>query len=72
MCYDSERPLSDTDIRAIADYLDGSDQDLRIAMSELGFAPYRYDEAEMCQWLEDEAGVVQCPDTGTWHRNSGE
>jgi hypothetical protein len=69
---DLHRPLSRTDIRAIADYLDGTDEDLDIALSELGFDPCLYGEDEMLDWLEEEAGLVLCPDTGTWHRNSGE
>jgi hypothetical protein len=71
--YDEDflRPLSHADIKAITDYLDGTEEDLDIALSELGFDPCLYGEGEMLDWLRDEAGMVRCRDTGMWHRNSG-
>ena len=65
---DFERPLSREDIRTIAQYLDGTEEDLRIAVSELGFDPCLYGEGEMRDWLEKEADLVQSPKTGVWHR----
>lgn len=69
---DFPRPLSRTDIKTIGDYLDSTDEDLEIALSELGFDPCLYDEGEMLDWLEEEAGLIRCTDTGTWHRDPGE
>jgi hypothetical protein len=60
------RPLSRADIKAIAAYLQGTEEELEIAMSKLGFDPSLYTEAELRDWLKREAGVVQCPDTGVW------
>jgi hypothetical protein len=65
------RPLSHADIKAIADYLNDTDEDLDIALSELGFDPCLYGEGEMLDWLRDEAGMVRCRDTCTWYSNSG-
>ncbi len=62
------RPLSESDIRTIADYLAGTDEDLCIAMSELGFDPLLYDEDEMRDWLQAEANLTQHPETDTWKR----
>jgi hypothetical protein len=47
--------------------MDG-EEDLFIAVSELGFDPYLYGEYDLRAWLEKEAGIVQCQDTGVWHR----
>ncbi len=66
--YYSERPLSNTDIITIAEYLSDTDEDLVIALSELGFDPGLYDEDEMRDWLEEEAGLVQCQESGVWYR----
>jgi hypothetical protein len=66
--YYPERPLSHSDIKAIAKYLKGKDEDLEIALSELGLDPCSYNEYEMRNWLKKEASLVQCPDTGIWHR----
>jgi hypothetical protein len=63
---DFERPLSRADIGTIADYLDGTAEDLGIALSELGFDPCLY--GEMRDWLKKEANLVQCRKTGVWHR----
>jgi hypothetical protein len=61
-----ERPLSHADILAIADHLNGTGELLGIAMSELGFNPRLYGDAEVEKWLEEEAGLVQDSDSGIW------
>jgi hypothetical protein len=63
-----ERPLYGADIEAIAGYLDGTDEDLEIALSELGFDPCLYEETQLRRWLEEEAGLAQCERTGVWRR----
>jgi hypothetical protein len=40
-------------------------------MGELGFDPFFFEEGEIEQWLEEEAGLVQSPDTGIWRRRHG-
>ena len=57
------RYLTRNNILEIAEYLNGND-DLEIALSELGFDPALYDEME--KWLSDEANMVRDPDTGIW------
>jgi hypothetical protein len=60
------RPLSNNDIRAIADELRNTDDDLSVAMGVLGLDPLLFDDGEVEEWLEEEEGLVQSPDTGIW------
>jgi hypothetical protein len=60
------RPLSHADITAIAAYLQGTDEELEIAMSELGFDPCLYMERDLRRWLKREASLSQCRDTRIW------
>ncbi len=62
-----DRPLNHTDICTLADYLCGTEEELCIAMSELGFDPNLYDDEELRLWLRREAGVIQ-RDDGIWKR----
>ncbi len=47
------RPISNTDLYMIANYLKDTDKDLFIAISELGFNPNWYSEDELQQWLKE-------------------
>ena len=60
-----ERPLSTADLQTIAEYLAGTDEELWIAPSELGFDPWRYEEGEVRVWLK-QLGLRQ-DNTGVWH-----
>lgn len=63
-----ERPLSNEDLRGIAEYLFGTDEELYIALSELGFDPLLYDE--MDDWLK-EIGLIRDEDTNIWRMKHG-
>ena len=60
------RPLTCTDIRAIADELRGTDDSLPVAMGSLGFDPFLFEDGEVEDWLREETGLIQSPDTGIW------
>jgi hypothetical protein len=53
-----ERPLSHHDIKTIAQYLAGTNKDLNIAISELGFDPCLYEDGEVAYWLRREANLI--------------
>jgi hypothetical protein len=56
------RPLSDVDLRTVAAYLHGTDEDVRIALSELGFDPQQYPQIR--KWLKSISLVFN--DTWQW------
>lgn len=56
-----ERPISKSDLQAIAAYLEGSEATLAIAVSEMGFDPREY--PHMQKWLQ-EIGLKQL--TSRW------
>jgi hypothetical protein len=58
------RYLTRQEILDIAEYLNGQ-ENLEIALSELGYDPTEYEE--MAEWLADEAGLIQDPDTEVWY-----
>jgi len=57
-----ERPISQNDLRAIADHLEG-ETELSIAVSEMGFDPAEY--PHMQRWLQ-EIGLLT--HNGTWYK----
>jgi hypothetical protein len=65
------RPLTCTDIRAIADELRGTDDSLSVAMGSLGFDPFLFEDGEVEDWLREETGLIQSPDTGIWRIRHG-
>jgi hypothetical protein len=54
------RPISDTDLRTLAAYLAGTDDDVEVALSEMGFDPWAY--PEICEWLAGLGLILN----GTW------
>ena len=60
-----DRPLTRRDILDIAAYLIGTDQQLDIAMSELGFDSRRYGK-QLRRWLRDEANLTRVD--GIWRQ----
>jgi hypothetical protein len=60
------RPLSDTDLRTLAAYLQGTNANIGIALSELGFDPWEYPEIR--RWLNDIGFIL----TDTWHWETDE
>ncbi len=63
------RPISNTDLYMIANYLEGTDKDLFIGLSELGYNPNLYSEEEMLYWLSNELSIFIAED-GIWYRRN--
>lgn len=60
------RPITQADLRELAQTLKGTDEDLWIALSEQGFDPNAYNEDELRQWLYEETGIYQEEDSYMW------
>ncbi len=51
------RPLTRTELNAIAAELVGTDNDLQVTMSELGLDLYHYGASDVLAWLHQDYGL---------------
>jgi len=56
------RPLTRTDLNAIAAELVGTDNDLQVTMGELGLDLYHYGVSDVLAWLRQDYGLVLVDD----------